>query len=341
MGLTDVDRALGRSVEQGRPADPVLARGRAVQVMGGRPWHDPDLDRAVDAIQGRFPRLGVRLLAESRGDPEVRSVRVEALAKAAVGLSRGVEALVAEDSSNPDLWLWLGRTRLEEAWQIRPEARARAVQAASYTAYTQSMQAAREPLMRAASLWPDDPVPWEAMLWYALGLGLDREEKDALWRQVSRRCPTLYGAHVARLVSLSPQWGGMTDEMFDFARVAMATASSEDPRAALIPLAYFEYFVQERSGIIRGASSWFSLEECRDVEAAARGWFEGHRLHPRTIEAHNLFGAAFHLADVRRPARQHLIRTWGRPSSLPWTYLGGDEVGQYVKACRHLNVVTA
>ncbi|MFA1543928.1 hypothetical protein [Actinomadura monticuli] len=341
MGLAELDRAHERSVERSGPAEPPPGRARAVQVVGGRPWHDPDLDRAVDAVQARFPRPAVHVLAESRGDPELRSVRVEALAKAAVGLSRGVEALVAEDSSNPDLWLWLGRTRLEEAWRIRPEARARAVQAGSYTTYTTSMQAAREPLMRAASLWPDDPVPWEAMLWYALGLGLDREEKDALWTQASGRCPTLYGAHVARLVSLSPQWGGLTDEMFGFATGVMAGASSEDPRAALIPLAYFEYFVQERSGIIRGASSWFSPEERRDVDNAARCWFEGRRLHPRAIEAHNLFGAAFHLADVRRPARQHLLRTRGRPSSLPWTYLGGDEVGQYVKACRHLNVATA
>jgi hypothetical protein len=341
MGLTELDRAPGRSVEQSGVGASVV-RARQLRVVGGRPWRDPDLDWAVDAVRDRrLLRIGAHALAESRRDPEVRSVRVEALSRAAVGFSRDVEALAAEDPSNPDLWLWLGRTRVEEAWRIRPEARARAVQAQSYTTYTKSMQSAREPLMRAASLWPDDPVPWEAMLWYALGLGLEREDKDALWLQASRRCPTLYGAHVARVVSLSPQWGGMTDEMFGFARTAMSMAPREDPRAALIPLAYFEYFVQERSGMIRGASSWFSPEERREVEAAARGWFEGHRLHPRTIEAHNLFGAAFHLADARRPARQHLLRTRGRPSSLPWTYLGGDEVNQFVKACRHLNVGTA
>ncbi|TDC67415.1 hypothetical protein E1200_15100 [Actinomadura sp. GC306] len=341
MGSTDLDRAPGRAVEQGWVrASPV--RARRLRVVGGRPWLDPDLDWAVDAVRDRrLLRIGAHALAESRHDPEVRSVRVEALARAAVGFSGDVEALAAEDPSNPDLWLWFGRTRVEEAWRIRPEARARAVQAKSYTAYTRSMQSARDPLMRAAALWPDDPVPWEAMLWYALGLGLEREEKDFLWLEASQRCPTLYGAHVARVVSLSPQWGGLTDEMFGFARAALRAASCEDPRAALIPLAYFEYFVQERSGMIRGASSWFSPEERREVEDAARGWFEGDRPHPRTIEAHNLFGAAFHFADARRPARQHLLRTRGRPSSLPWTYLGGDEVGQFGKACRHLNVLTA
>ncbi|WP_307797059.1 hypothetical protein [Actinomadura barringtoniae] len=311
---------------------------RAPHVIGGRPWTDPLLDRVVDAVRQRHVRAGAHVLAEARADPELRSLRVEALAKAVAGWSQGVELLLSEDPGNPDLWLWLGRTRIEEAWRIRPDARARAMQTDGYTTYTRMMRAAREPLMRAAAMRPDDPVPWEGMLWLALGLDLEREDKDALWAEAVARHPTLYGAHVARVVSLSPQWGGLPQEMFDFARFAMSMAGRDDPRAALLPLAYFEYFVQERSGIIRGSSSWFSAEEIRDVEVAARGWFEGPRPHPRTIEAHNIFGAAFHVAHARRPARQHLSRTWGRPSSLPWSYLGGDEVGQYLKACRHLNV---
>ncbi|MBA9004388.1 MULTISPECIES: hypothetical protein [Thermomonospora] len=295
------------------------------------------LDRAVDAVHERRLRAAVPVLAGSRADPELRSLRVEALAKAAAGGSQGIEALLAEDPRNPDLWLWLGRTRVEEAWRIRPDARARSVQAAGYTAYTRRLKSAHDPLLRAAELFPDDPVPWESMMWMVLGLDVGREEKDALWMQAYRRWPTSYGAHAARVVTLSPQWGGTTEEMFDFARIGMSSASLEDPRAALIPLAYFEYFVQERSGIIRGHSSWFGSEECREVETAARGWFEGHAPHPRTIEAHNMFGAAFYLADARRPARQHLIRTYGRPSGLPWRYLG-DETDQYVKACRNLNL---
>ncbi|MBW8484916.1 hypothetical protein K1Y72_21210 [Actinomadura sp. PM05-2] len=328
-------------MEYDRAAGPAT-RPRPAQVVGGRPWADAALDQAVNAVHDRYFRLGAHLLGTSRHDFEVRSLRVEALAKAARGWSSSIEALLAEDPGNPDLWLWLGRTRVEEAWAMRPEARARSTQTAAYTAYTKTMRSAREPLMRAAEIWHDDPVPWEAMLWLALGLDLDREDKDVLWRRASARCPTLYGAHVARVVSLSPQWGGVHGEMFEFARVAMGLAGRADPRAALVPLAYFEYFVQERSSIIRGASSWFDDDEIRDVAAAARGWFEGPHPHPRTIEAHNLFGAAFHLADARRPARQHLLRTFGRPSGLPWTYLGGgDGVGQYVKACRQLNVMAA
>lgn len=297
------------------------------------------LDRAVDGVRRRRLAAAASALAGSRTDPELRSLRVEALAKAAAaaGGSRDVESLLAADPRNPDLWLWLGRTRVEEAWRIRPDARARSVQATGYTAYARRLRSAYEPLLRAAELFPDDPVPWESMMWMALGLDVDREGKDALWAEARRRWPTSYGAHVARVVTLSPQWGGTAEEMFDFARLVMSTASPEDPRAALIPLAYFEYFVQERAGIIRGPGSWFGAEERREVEIAARNWFEGRLPHPRTIEAHNLFGAAFYLAHSRRPARQHLIRTCGRPSGLPWSYLG-EETEQYVKACRALNL---
>lgn len=327
-------------VTQAGPPVPstITTRSRALRLIRGRPWADTVLDRAIDAVRDGRLRIAIPVLAASRADPELRSLRVEALARAAIGRSQGVEHLLAEDPSNPDLWLWLGRTRIEEAWEIRPDARARAVQAAGFRSYTALMRSARAPLTTAAEQFPDDPVPWECMLWLALGLDFDRESKDLFWRHAERRWPTLYGAHVVRLMTLSPQWGGLAEEMFDFARISVSMADRHDPRAALIPLAYFEYSVQERSSLLRGASSWFSGRECREVEASARGWFEGARPHPRTIEAHNVFGAAFHLADARRPARQHLTRTHGRPSRLPWIYLGGDEADQFAKACRQLNL---
>ena len=62
--------------------------------------------------------------------------------------------------------------------------------------------------------------------------------------------------------------------------------------------------------------------------------------HPRTIEAHNVFGAAFYLAELRRPARGHLARTGGRYSRLPWSHLG-DPRQQYLRACGRLNIVAS
>lgn len=339
----------GAPVVAPHPAQSAVPSGRTRhgQVIPDRPWADPVLDQAVDAVRERYLRTAVSCIAQTRRDPEHRSLRVEALARAARGWSQGIESMLRDDPGNPDLLLWLGRTRIEEAWQVRPTSRGRAVQAADYRAFTKMVQSARSPLMAAAEHLPDDPVPWESMMWAGLALELEPAHRDDLWRRARERCPTLYGANAARVITLSPQWGGVAEEMFDFARVAASTAGREDPRAALMPLAYFEHFVQERSGILRGSSSWFSDDEVREVETAARGWFSGTgqpgpagRVHPRTIEAHNLFGAAFYLGDARRPARQHLARTDGRPSRLPWSYLGGDALAQYVKACRHLKIMS-
>ncbi|MEV5407384.1 hypothetical protein AB0K60_00895 [Thermopolyspora sp. NPDC052614] len=320
MGVTEVDRVRAR---------------RTLRIVE-RPWADPALDEAVDAVRRRYLYAGVGLLAATRLDPEVRAQRVEALSHAAVGQSRDIATLLAADQSNPDMWLWLGRTLVEEAWLLRPDVRARSAQAGRQREFHQAMERAREPLRTAARLLPADPVPWESLMWMALGLDAPRAEKDALWAECARRFPTLFPANVARLITLSPGWGGTTGEMFEFARVAVSRAPEGDPLPALVPLAHFE-----RNAERSGGRHWFDDEALREIVSAAGSWVERRRMvpHPRAIEAHNLFGAAFYLADLRRPARGHLVRTGGRVSRLPWSHLG-EPRQQYLRACGRLNIVT-
>ncbi|GGO03797.1 hypothetical protein GCM10010116_07410 [Microbispora rosea subsp. aerata] len=295
------------------------------------------LDQAVEAVLRGDLRAAVAVLADSRGDPEVRALRVEALSRAAAGASRSIEALLAYDQGNPDLWLWLGRVRLEEAWELRPDVRARAVQADRLHAYRTAMDQARQPLLTAATLAPGDPVPWECLMWLAIGLDRPRGDKDAVWYECSRRWPTLYPAAVARLITLSPGWGGTAQEMLGFARAAAAQAPEGSPLPALVPLAHFEIVAAGRTPMTRGG--WFSFETQREIVSAAGRWTERQfgGAHPRSIEAHNVFGAAFYLSDLRRPARGHLARTGGRFSRLPWSHLG-DPGQQYRRACARLNL---
>ncbi|MFC4589379.1 hypothetical protein [Sphaerisporangium corydalis] len=293
----------------------------------------------MDALGRGYLEPAIPALVASRGDPEVRALRVEALSRAAVGLTDGIEALISRDRVNPDLWLWLGRTRVEEAWEIKPDVRARAVQADRTRVFHRAMEAARGPLLTAAQLMPADPAPWASLLWLALGMDRPREEKDSIWAESWRRHRTLFASGVARLITLSPGWGGTSQEMFDFARTAARQAPAGDPMAALLPLAYFEHVEGERSGRSR---AWISYEVQREITAAAGQWHEarGARPHPRAVEAHNAFGAAFYLADMRRPARGHLSRTDGRFSALPWSHLG-DPAREFTKACSRLNVITS
>ncbi|GGL20168.1 hypothetical protein Sme01_37790 [Sphaerisporangium melleum] len=299
---------------------------------------DAVLDDAVAALGRGYLEPAIPALVATRADPESRALRVEALARAAAGLTGGIEALIERDRVNPDLWLWLGRARIEEAWLIKPDVRARAVQADRMRVFQQAMESARAPLTAAARFLPADPVPWVCLLWLALALERPREEKDSLWAEAWRRHPGLYAAHVARLSTLSPGWGGTSQEMFDFARAAGAAAPPGDPLWALIPLAHFEHMSQERPGRSR---AWISFDVQREISAASGRWLDGRgaRPHPRVVEAHNAFGAAFYLADMRRPARGHLSRTGGRFSELPWSHLG-DPAKEFHRACSRLNVIT-
>lgn len=303
-----------------------------------RPWADAVLDEAVNAVRRKHFEAAIPALAATRGDPEMRALRVEALSRAAMGESRSIETLLAYDRSNPDLWLWLGRTRIEEAWELKPDVKARAVQAHRIHAFHAAMDTARKPLLTAISLFPSDPVPWESMIWLALGLDRPRADKDSVWFECARRCPTLFSANVARMITLSPAWGGTAQEMFEFARVAVSRAPEGDPLPALLPLAHFEAIAADRSAMSR---SWFSDAALREIVSASARWIERRRpvAHPRTIEAHNVFGAAFYLADLRRPARGHLIRTGGRVSRLPWIHLG-DPQHHYARACSKLNITS-
>lgn len=309
-------------------------RAGGPRLIVDRPWADKKLDDAVTAVRDGLYHPAVAVLAETRMNAELRSLRVEALATAAIGASGVIESLLADDRGNPDLWLWLGRTRVEEAWRIKPDERARAVQAHRHSAFQRAMDAARWPLLTAASLMPSDPVPWEAMMWVAIGLDRPRPDKDAVWIEVTRRSPLLFSANVARLMTLSPTWGGTAREMFAFARSVAARATQSDPLPALVPLAHFERGASERGPMSRGG--WFSGDALREIVAAAAQWWQWGT-HPRTILAHNVFGAAFYAADMRRPARGHLIRTMGRGSRVPWSHLG-DPAHQYQRACERLHV---
>ncbi|GII79858.1 hypothetical protein Sru01_48400 [Sphaerisporangium rufum] len=296
------------------------------------------LDEAVQALGQGYLEPAVHALLGSRGDPEVRALRAEALGKAAAGLSGHIETLVARDRADPDLWLWLARTRIEEAWQIRPDARARAVQADRLGMFRGTMESARAPLHTAARLTPDDPVPWVCLLWLATGLERPMAEREAIYQEAVVRAPRLFATAVARLVSLSPGRGGTSQEMLAFARTAAAHAAAGDPMSGLLPIAYFEHMSGEQ---VSRSRLWDSFEVQREIAAASGRWHDGRGQgpHPRTVELHNAFGAAFYLADMRRPARGHLARTGGRFSAMPWSHLG-DARKEYTKACSRLKIVS-
>nr|WP_042194652.1 hypothetical protein [Kibdelosporangium sp. MJ126-NF4]CEL21457.1 hypothetical protein [Kibdelosporangium sp. MJ126-NF4]CTQ95976.1 hypothetical protein [Kibdelosporangium sp. MJ126-NF4] len=312
------------------------------EVIQGHTYEDAVLDAAVEfAAKGDLdPALAA--LAECRGKPEVRALRVRVLAEKLVGRA---ESLLqnALGSDNPDEWLLTGSTFIEEAWTIRGHGWASSVGEDRFRMFFATLRKAIGPLNQAADRLVHDAVPWAQMQRAALGLQADREEVDAIWREISARTQTLYPAYYTRLQVLAKKWGGSHDDMLAFARLSVDAAPQGDPIAAMIPIAHFEVLLAEQSELITTKhtikaamlpTTYFSKVRA-EIDAAADKWMVAiPRRHPRALEAHNAFAAAYVLAVDPARARAHLVAMRDHLHDLPWNYyIDHDKLrDEYLKA---------
>ncbi|MEV7012319.1 hypothetical protein [Streptosporangium sp. NPDC051022] len=314
----------------------------------GRAWKDVALDAAVEAVQEGYLSAGTVLLGETHRDPELRSLRLDALSRAAVGRSQAIAQLLDGDHDRADVLLWLGRTVIDEAWVIRGGSLAESVGEDRFKLFFATLSGAHDPLMEAARLRPEDPVPWESMIWLAMGMQFDRLEEDAIWDEVVSRSATLFSAHWARLQSLAAKWGGSHEEMFAHAREAVALAPPGHPLTAMLALAHLEHLLAEERRLVeenkvvayvRFGLKYFSDQVVGELKDAERRWTAHARPHPRDVEAHHLFGAIF----VREPtthdlAARHLRQVGNRVGrGAPWGYLG-DPAEEFAAALGRLRL---
>ncbi|PPK64027.1 hypothetical protein V5P93_006408 [Actinokineospora auranticolor] len=299
-----------------------------------RAWDDIALDVGVDAVRDGHRRAGVALLRECREDHEVRAQRVRALADAAVGQSVEIRDLLGDGLSQAeaaDLLLWLGSTLIAEAWRIRGAGWRRSVDDERHRLFRSRLREARDPLMAAAKLAPNDATPWVELQRYARGLRLDRTQHDLAWIEATDRCPTSYPAHAARLQSLTGKWGGSHEAMFAFARETVAKCEPGSPLVAMLPTAHAEYLLVEGDRHIAEGNAWayvklntrhFTPTVREELVAADEKWRSPEDASAGDLEAHNLLGwAMLEIGDHDR-ARAHLSKVGNRPSYLPWSYNG-------------------
>lgn len=289
--------------------DPRIAEA-ARTVVVDRCFDDLALDTGIEVVREAELNAGVALLRETRTDYDLRAQRVTALADAAIGQSHDIGRLHREGmarADDADVHLWLGATIVAEAWQIRGD---------RLGLFQEILQDAQEPLLTAASLAPDDPVPWAILQNYAMGMGLDRGHLDSLWTHIADRCPTLFFGNVRRLQALAAKWGGSHEEMFAFARAASVSAPAGDPLSAMLPLAHAEYLAA--SGL--SARQHFNANVVDELRAAETRWRAAARPRPDSLWAHNIFGWAMLRAGEDVRAVWHLSRVNRRPSSIPWAY---------------------
>ncbi|MBQ1081277.1 hypothetical protein [Nocardiopsis sp. B62] len=289
---------------------------------------DPLLRSACEAVREGDAEVGATLLVETREDPEVRAYQAEALGRAAVDRPDEIAELVQEGADPADAMLWLGHALIARAVAM-PSGGADTAQA-DRKAFEAALHEARIPLAESARLNPDDAAPWSALQTVAMGLG-EHEEREQAWSEVVSRAPHLYPAHVTRVRSLAPTRGGSAEEMFAAAGAVADTAPEGSPLPSVLALAHAEFLRGEQRRLVREGNSAYITsmamgrlhgDAVRELFELAQGWASAAVPHVRDVQAHHLFGWAFHRAGEPDLARWHLGMVGRYVCDVPWAFFG-------------------
>jgi hypothetical protein len=102
-------------------------------------------------------------------------------------------------------WTWY-------AWKARGGGYADTVSEEQFKLFGERLDNARKVLLEASKLKEHCPVWWSVLLRVALGLGMERREYDALFRQALAEYPSYDGCYYMRAWFLLPRWYGKEGE---------------------------------------------------------------------------------------------------------------------------------
>ncbi|GAA1999055.1 hypothetical protein GCM10009799_27670 [Nocardiopsis rhodophaea] len=306
-------------------------------------WEDPELERILPDIRAGRLTPGLDLVKAAGENWDLRALRIDVLSREAAARLDSIEKLAGDDA---DGLLWLGSARIRAAWNIRGAARARYVSSEQFEKFWEGLSTAPEPLLRAAELRPNDPVPWDCLQWFGLGMQLDRSELDNIWDQLCARAPRTCAGHFSRAQVLCNKWQGSNEEVLAFAREVASSCQAGDPRAALLPLAHFEVIADLLDDTESDEDSLSFVRKCisspgvaAEIADAADRWLVAAQPHPHSADAAHLFGAAAYYAGDAHRARE-LLKHAGRRVSpyLPWGLARVSAGRAYAKARRELGI---
>ncbi|WP_328665456.1 hypothetical protein OG905_00720 [Streptomyces sp. NBC_00322] len=187
----------------------------------------------------------------------------------------------------------------------------------------------------AARVWPEDPIPWVAMLGCLRTLARPYRELEAVWAEISDRSMWHRQAYLEILGYLSPEEQGSLRalrDLIDDLRTAMPPTA---PAACLPVEAAVRQFHRERS--IRGlqgaaAGIYWSQPHINELlDQTAQHWLQrGSMHHASAIADFNLLAYALVQARRFKEAATALEGTSGLVTEWPWQN-DGDPVKLYTR----------
>ena len=295
---------------------------------------DVDLATAVEAARRGEWRPAAALLAAT-GDVDVRSDRLQALARASVLDGQWVEEWLAAEPHEPAVTLVRAELATHRAWAARGAGYADRTAAEQFRAFETGLAQAQRLAEQAAELAPGDPAPWATLVEIARGQQVPQEEFERRMEGLFERAPShVRGSH-AVLQTLCAKWNGTTETMFDAARGMAADAPAGSATHLLPVMAHVEHHVDletGRGGPGRAARHMTSGTTRTELRECVARWSAGPDGGPRPggrLSGHNLAAYAFWLADDPDAARPHLEAVGRAVSEIPWCYSGepGEVLG--------------
>lgn len=280
---------------------------------------DAELDRVkAAAARGRW-EPAAQLLARTREqrDWARRSYYADALGShRAARPDSWLDAWeAAAGPDDPDVALVRARATVSLAWHLRGGGWAKDTSREQFAGFHGTLVRAPRLNARAAELNPDDPSPYVAEIWTALGLGYSREEMRRIWKEVTARDPYHYGAHCAALQYWCAKWRGSEDLAVSFAREAVARAPHGSLLSALPLIAWYEHRDDDAD-----ASDFRMPYLVAMVDAALADVAAAPSDHPDTASVRHLLAYFLTRQGRHEAALQQFRLVDGYVDALPWRY---------------------
>ncbi|MFE9773659.1 hypothetical protein ACFYOV_18715 [Streptomyces sp. NPDC005931] len=305
-----------------------LRTSRRAQAMGFLPESrqnthsaapDPEVDRAkAAAARGRWePAAQLLARAREQRDWARRSSYADAFGSHQAARPdswlRDWEAAVGPD--DPDVAVVRSRATVSLAWHLRGGGRAKDTSREQFADFHTTLARVPQENARAAELNQNDPTPYVAAIWTALGLGHSHEEMRRIWKEVTARDPHHYRAHYAALQYWCAKWRGSEQLAVSFARETADRAPLGSLLSALPLIAWYEHHDNDAEPADFRAPHLIALVDAAlsDVAAAPSD-------HPDAAAVRHLL--AYFLTRQNRcgAALEQFRLVDGHVDALPWRY---------------------